>query len=392
MLRLVGEILETINYTQKNYADLFQSFLDKAQGHGLLSDDEHFREYVENLEDVENTLILDLSVMALVLDGVYDDLTSVYGAISIGQAKGDDLDAIGAQYLPRLQAAAAVTELLIYSNEPAFEDVLIPQGTVIYKNAVEDVFFLTLEDVTLFEGHTEVTVPIMCTEKGPQGNVVENTVNQLVEPITGISGVRNPYPTYGGRNIEEDDFYRLRLFKWKYLLSKGTFDAVNEAVKAVPGIRSYQIDAYWDGYGSTKIVVDPPLDYIITLSKAAVDAVKALDEDITFFKVEEITINVASIVNITLDDNQVYTDYDKEIFKNKINTAIKTYIDGGTRNNGTLWGGIGIGADFIPFKASVFVSEEIPEIKEMVFTFPSASVPISTHERAKCGTINITVV
>ena len=73
----------------------------------------------------------------------------------------------------------------------------------------------------------------------------------------------------------------------------------------------------------------------------------------------------------------------------EIETAIKVFIDGGYRVNNVYYSGLKIGEDFIPHKLAVFLDEEIPELKNITFNYPTDYISINDEEKGSSNNITI---
>jgi hypothetical protein len=359
--------------------------------HGLLSSDENFLDYISQSSDIENIAVLEMSVMALIISYIYEDLTAVYNATDIGKANDGDLDALGRMFFSRMPASKAVTDITYSIDTPLGAPILIPQGSKV-SDENRNVVFATVEDATLLAGDTEVTVGAECTEAGTAGNLPADSLTHMVDSISEINDVNNEVGCYGGKPQESDESYRLRLFNWKYILERGTYDAVIQGITSVSSVEGYYIDRYWDGYGSTKIIIDPPLQITIDSVTSALEHWKAVDEPYRIVGVETVPIDVSCVINISLDETIAAMDTTKQSTKTKVEQYIRIYIDGGLNRDGTEKEPLGIGKDFIPFKCGVYLSEQIPEIKDVTFNYPAAPITIQSHQKASANTLDVVVV
>lgn len=387
---MLSEFTST-NYIPKTYDNIFMELMLAGFSHGLLSSDERFLEWIQQPADIENIAVLEMSIIALIISYVYEDLTAVYNAQDIGKANDGDLDILGRMFFPRDPAKAAVTDIT-YSVEIAkAEPILIPINSRI-SDEDQNVVFKTLEEVTLDAGLLEVTVGAVCLDEGISGNLPADSLTHMIDNIDGIDAVNNELGCYGGRPAESDESYRLRLFNWKYILERGTYDAIVNAINSVSSVYGYYIDRYWDGYGSTKIIIDPPLQVTIDQVTAILNNWKAVDEPYRIVGVETVPIDVSCIINISLDEAIAAMDTTKQQVKTKVEQYIRIYIDGGLNKDGSERKPLGIGKDFIPFKCGVYLSEQIPEIKDVSFNFPTTPVTIQSHQKAATNILNVVVI
>ena len=75
----------------------------------------------------------------------------------------------------------------------------------------EGINFSPIKPYTL--GTEPTKIDIECLEEGEAGNVSVNTITEVITPIAGLSGVTNPEPTEGGRDIEEDVEVKERYYR-----------------------------------------------------------------------------------------------------------------------------------------------------------------------------------
>lgn len=348
-------------------------------------------DYVKSNQDIENVQILDYSVKAMQWVVAYNDLTNVYNAFNLDLAVGVDLDILLAPFLgQRRSASPAITEVTITIDEAQDQDITYPIGTVINSESNSNINFSTIEAVTIFAGQTSVTAAVQCNQTGPQGNVPANDLTIFSGQGYGAT-VTNQYPASGGTNIESDDSYRARGYQWKSINVKGTYWSIVDAITSVSAVTGYFIQQFWDGYGSTLIVIDPPLDTVIGLVEAEVDKVKALDEDITIVPVETVEINVDVVVNVNLNSTIQLSLPEEAQIQAQVASAIETYVNGGINQDGTPQHDLGIGNWFIPFLMEKYVAGQVSQIQNMVSLYPTDPVEIASNQKAVIGTVNVSV-
>lgn len=115
------------------------------------------------------------------------------------------------------------------------------------------VIFESLEAVTLdgdpdSKGQVTVEIPIQAAEGGIIGNVAEDTIKLMVNPMRGIAYCSNPEPTTGGAEAETDEDYRIRILDAMRLGSSMT-GCVADYIRwgrEVPGVGQVIVDPEWD--------------------------------------------------------------------------------------------------------------------------------------------------
>lgn len=390
-------ILNT-NYTEKTYNDIFMESIEYAQELGILSEDSNFIEHINNLEDIENMLVLDLSVHSNLDSIIYKDMTRIYESWDIDKASGIDLDRLGAFFsIPRPSALRSVAGLVFSLTRIVNYDVIIPEGTVIATNAGEE--YITLSTATIPAGASTVEVTAKSVLAGYNSRVGKNTIINIISSFnlknTNLL-VNNPEHSSGGRDKCTDDEYRAMIKDWHNILTKGTESAYNNYFRNYESIEGYRLIPHWDGPGTLKIVIDAPTEALASIIR---EVGTDLSESVNMYSDDDVVIvppksrvinNIFVSCNVDIDQINKYNQPDKENIKLRINNSIETYINGGFRNNGQYFPGLSIGEDFIPHKCAVFLDEEIPELKNIIFT-DNENTAINDYEKAVCGEIHITM-
>ena len=230
-------------------------------------------------------------------------------------------------------------------------------------------------------------------ESGVKSKIVENSITRVVSEVDYAFNVTNNHPSTGGAEAYSDDEYRYFLMNWTKIKIKGSVEAFEYYFANFHGIESYKLVPNWDGTGTIKCVLDPGNPE--QLNRAYSDLqniVTQATEDIVMFAPTDKYIDIEAIVNVDIDLINPYSSSEKDNIKSKIETAIKTFIDGGYRNNGQWYPGLYLGEDFIPHKLAVFLDYEIPELKNIEFHYPEDYIAILDEECGVAREINIEMV
>lgn len=394
------------NYVPKVYIDIFTEMLSLAVSQGLISDDSTFLAQVANNESIENTMILDFSAISQMISYVFTDLTKVHSENDIDQAVGYVLDNQLKIFLSRNLPSFAIGMATFGVNIPKSLDIDIPVGTVVSTSGSVPVGFTTTADMILGSGFSTIDIPVECNSIGQIGNILAGDLDTITSPLDQIDTVTNLLNYTGGVNVESDNSYRTRGYVWKFTLRKGNYDAFTDALAGVPSLAGYNLDPWWRGYGTTQIIVDPPITPVINLVSEAINSVAEVDEDISIFGVELVPIDIIEEVEVSLDQTVPYTLEQEQQIQLNIIQYLTAYINGGYNADGTVKIGMGIGQDFIPFLANSYVQTQVPEAKNFVVTYPvDATVPvpigqtpntgiiaIEANQKAQAGAISISVV
>ncbi len=166
------------------------------------------------------------------------------------------------------------------------------------------------------------------------------------------------------------------------------------------GLDSYKLVPNWNGVtGTVKIILDPGYPYQLKeCYDNVVGEVCQFSEDIVLFPPDYVPIDVTAKCNVDIDVVNPYSETEKKEIESKIKEYTKTFIDGDVLSEYYIDGervgdykGLRIGEDFVPYKLGVFLANNIPELKDITFTYPTEPVTITDEEMAQSNEINIIV-
>ena len=353
--------MNTTNYKQKDYETIFKEMLTDSYTEGLLSNDEHFMEYISNRQDIENNLVMSMSIYALKDSKQYEDMTKIYLSNDLDYAVGDDLDILGekcATYRPG--ATKSSVELVFSIKTPVDYDITIPANTVVYN--ADGLTYATVQDCTIIRGEFETKAGALSTLYGGSGRAEPLTLNYCETLGDGIT-VTNPKGSSGTHEAYTDNEYRQLLRNWTYSHIRGTKEAYDEFFASYDGLDDYRLIPRWDGTGTLKIIINPNDDWLKNdLYKKLQEKTFLLLEDVYITGAIERPLDIDCTINVDIDQIVEYSSVDYDNIKQLVEKALAVYVNGGYRRDGTYYKGLGIGQDFIPFKAGIFINEEIPEI------------------------------
>lgn len=384
-----------MNYSQKYYEEIFEKMLNDSVENGLISHAEDFPSYIADKQDISNYYVMDKSVIAEMFANFYEDLTAVHNSIDVDLAENEDLDNLGKIVgISRPLATYAMAEITFtISQNQNDEDMLINDEILV--STEKGIQYRTLEDIFIPVGERSCTVQAIAIEPGIGSKVIENTLVNIESEldIDGNITCTNEKSSSGGTETYNDSQYRELLKNWIRILLKGSSEAYEYYFASFDGIDGYRVVPNWDGTGTVKVILDPGTDY--QLNEAYEDLqniVSQETEDITMFAPIEKKIDIYALINVDIDQLNPYSLVEKEQIKAKIISAIKTFIDGGYTNDGMYYIGLELGEDFIPHKLAVFLDGEIPELKNITFTYPTDYIPISDEERGVTNNITIEMI
>ena len=384
-----------MNYVQRTYREIFLKELEDALEQGLISHEEEFIDYIKNRKDISNFYVMNLSVDALRFDEAYTDMTKVYNSNKIPLAVNYDLDSIG-EYIncKRPQATKSGVELSFTLNYVPKNDLVLPKGLMV--TGSKGVVFETVDELFFPAGVQVAKVYAYSTITGVNSKVPSNSLNKLLTKVsTYINGsimVNNEAGSSGGNEAYTDDEYRELLSNWILINQRGNDWAYRNYFANLDGIDGYKIVPNWDCAGRVKIIVDPGDETILdNIYDDLNNIVTQETEDIFLTAPDKVVVDISASINIDIDVILPWSKDKKDEVKAKVITAIKLFIDGGYRTDGSYYKGMGIGEDFIPHKLSVFLDNEISELKNIGFDYPLSVISVSDEEQCFCGNLDIKV-
>lgn len=385
-------------YKRKEYPEIFMKELTNALMVNLISRQEDFERYIKNRNDISNFYVMLLSIFAETVDELYTDIDNEYYSNKVDYAVESDMDDLGVLlYCSRPMGTRSAVKLTFTLNQEQSDEVRIPEGYIICHSEANGLSFRSSEELYFGLGETEKTITALCTRKGSRYQTEKDTVtvidSDLSDYIDGSVNVTNHNSSYGGSDPFTDEDYRTLLKNWILKNQKGNLVAYQEFLENVDGLESYNLIPIWDGAGTVKIVLDcdDSSDIMNTVWEGVNEITKNIDADIFLVTPEKIVIDVYTTVDVNIDRVNPFSQSEMKDIKSKIVAAINRYIHGGVRVNGDYYKGLVIGQDFVPFQLARFVTEEVPEVQNMEFEYPTSVIKIENDEIGIPGEISITM-
>lgn len=379
-----------INYQPPTYKELFEEYIRKAAANNLLNNNP---EYIQNLlrnEEIENILVMEFAIHAEMLNNIYQKLNTIHQAQDLEKATAEDLDILLSPYIPRQDITYAETIITFKTEENLTEPLIIEEETCIKTLDKKPIRFQTQEKLTISPGQNIGQVLGICTIPGPLGNITEKTLKILETPIKGIKEVYNPYSATGGREREDDESYRQKGRKWARINTQGTYDAVKNTLEEINTVERYLIQPCWNGPGTTRILIDPPLPEVLETVEIFLEDVKALNEQYTIIGIKQKPININIKANITLETPSKPIEFKKEILEEDIKKALRVYVEGGIDKIGKKVKGLGLGMPFIPSRAAAYLLNTLPFLQDLTITQPLNIIEVQPDQRIKIGELHVT--
>lgn len=388
-----------MNFKQKFYDEIFLKGLQNSFKQHLISRQDEFLNYIANREDIENFYVMLESIHADWLDDVYVEMKNVYDGDFINLATGKDLDKIGEKVgISRRGATRAYVDVVFTTTKELDNDYTIPAGVLITSKA--GVSYKTDTSGTILQGKTSVTVPAYATTTGVAGKVNKDTLTSIVTGSNNISvsgvTVTNPSASSGGVDSETDEEYREYLKNWMKIHAKSDEWVYTYYINKYDGLDGYGLLPCWDGAGTVKVVVDradnSSADFLNILYNKIKKDVCLMDDDVIVVDATKRSIDVSIIVDVDIDQLNPFSRTEKDEIALRTESAVKLFIDGGFRTDGSYYKGLSIGEDFIPHKLAVFLDKEIKELKDIKFNYPLVYTALSNEEIASAGKVTVEVL
>lgn len=290
------------------YLPAYESFLQK----GLSA-------LPEGTDVSENTFYYPLlSSAALMCNEVMIEVQMAYMKMFLDNKTGEELDSAVSDYsrLTRRPATRARGEVTFTGNDGAY----IPQGT---KVAAGEWEFVTMYGDTI-KGST-VTIDVQAVMGGNIGVVAASTIDKIVTPTTGVTGVTNDLPMIAGVDAESDDDFRERYRHW---LKHFDYNLNDTTIANW----SYELD----GVGQVRVVGDKNTKvvtvFVLTTAwePAEGDLIQALqvhlNNKVAYGMRFDVTAPTVERVDITINLKEMDTSLEK-VAKEALVRYIKTYPD-----------------------------------------------------------------
>lgn len=171
-------------------------------------------------------------------------------------AWGEYLDLHGVQVGVTRRPAGNAYGSLEISGAPG---TIIEKGKVFCTPATDDSSSIEFEVLDYGEIPESgiLTVEIVAVEAGSSSNVPADTIVLAMQPINGVTAIRNPEAVTGGSDTESDEDYLERILD---AYRKGISFVGNDAdyirwAKEVVGVGAASVIPEWDGPGSVKLIL-----------------------------------------------------------------------------------------------------------------------------------------
>jgi uncharacterized phage protein gp47/JayE len=215
------------------------------------------------------------------------------------------------------------TVRLTFSNSLP-SSLVIPKGTK-FGTSVKDkevLYYATKQDYLVSEGSTFADVEVHCEKPGVIGNVSENAITMMTNPISFVSKVTNPDRILTGEEQETVDERKQRFNRFIETRARGTVPAILYGTKEVDGVTGAWVDESQAG-----------LTYVYAHDASgnlSDELKKEILDNLYYYRTASMPVFVNPIVKVEMDievEVTVLYEYNKEEFKNNIKYQIENYLD-----------------------------------------------------------------
>ena len=340
--------------------------------------EQRYQELSGFVPSARSDLGIRLRVLAYELDQIKQRQQELQTQVDPRQATGEFLDLHAmTRGLTRKEAACAQGELLFSRSSPASYAIQIPAGTVCSTAAGEhSVRFSTSEDGAIQEGETQAVLPAVCLTPGEIGNVAVGTVQTMVTPVQGVSGVTNPSPFLDGSPEETDEALRTRLLESYRTISNGANAAYYyQIAMGFEGVHSAQVLPRHRGRGTVDVVIAPrtgtPSSELLEAIEVRLQRDKEIAVDVQVLSCQEVSVPVE--VAVSPKDDVTF-----EELKENVEQALTTwFLD------------IQVGQS-LPLAALITFLYQLPGVQNCSLAAPGQDVTAQEGEILRLGTVTVT--
>jgi hypothetical protein len=174
-----------------------------------------------------------IDVMSENEDLIWQELENQYYQVYVQSATGVQLDRIAAYSGMSRRGSIKASVSLAFTGT---DTTIIPLGFVC--QTANGITFATTEQVTI--SGTTAIANAEATLAGVTGNVSENSIVEIVNPIAGLDEVNNPLPSFGGLPIEDDLDLRIRILSLG-ISGKSSVSAIKKEIDLISGVSNSRL-------------------------------------------------------------------------------------------------------------------------------------------------------
>lgn len=260
---------------------------------------------------------------------VYQQVNRAYFAGFIDTAEGKSLELVVSILGLVRKTGEFATGLATFFRDPAVEgNITVAEGTRLV-TADGAAVFETTQPRTLQRGQARIDVPVRAAEgfAGDAGLVAAGAINEMAQPLAGVSRVTNVEATFRAAEDETDEELRLRAKAALRALGKATLFALDRVIREGRGLPI----EFWDpggppaqrsALGTVTVLLEAEPERLPGL-RAAVEETRAAGVLAT---IVARYVFMKPRLAATIADGLTAAGKDK--VKQEVIAAIQTYVDG----------------------------------------------------------------
>ena len=217
--------LSNKGFKRKQYSDIVESMQTRARN--------LFGENI-NLSD-RSPLGIFIQVIAWSVSLLWQLAEDVYFSGFVGDAEGVSLDRAVRKGGIARRGAERATATQRFTGDAG---TIIPSNFLV--GTETEIFYETLQSGEIVG--TFVDLPIRALTGGTQSNIPSGNINQIINPLAGLSSTINVTDAEGGRNVETDAELRTRYFLSFAAAGASTIDAIIAALLRTEGVRAANVE------------------------------------------------------------------------------------------------------------------------------------------------------
>lgn len=347
-----------------------------------------------------------LRVIAWIVSLVWQDNENVYYSAYRRTAEGAQLDALLPYSGITRNPATFASGQVVFNGNPG---VIIELGTIVSKKD-ETLYYTIEEGVIGSDGQT--TVEVVAQASGVSGNADVGEINQILNPIEGLTSVTNEIAIVNGQEIESDVDARKRAELSIEGLGSATLAAIRTELLKIEGVRSIYIDENvgdaTNEYGTPMHAIQAFVlggaeqDIAQAILKKKAGGIQAFGE--TYAEVKDASGEIQRIgftkaktiqvyAKVTLTTNSSFASDGKE----QVIDSLVDYV-GGLDSNGNAHTGLNMGEEVVLSKliASIYKVEGISDVEVLLSTdgevYEASNIYIRKPEIAQMSANTIEVM
>lgn len=374
-------MLDSNGFKRKQYSEIVADMQTRARN--------LFGENI-NLTD-RSPLGIFIQVLAWSIALLWQLAEKVYYSAFVDTSEGNSLDYAVRKGGVTRRGAEKATATQRFTGD---NGTVIPIGFLV--GTETEILFETIESGEITTGTLDLTVRALTG--GTQSNIPAGNINQIINPLAGLSSTVNLTDAEGGRNIETDAELRTRYFLSFASAGASTIDALIAALLRTVGVRGANIEEVKnvddDVIGFRAIVlgglVNDVAQTILNYKAWGVKTFGTQTGTAIASNGQSYTINfdyateVDLYANITITKSGAFPINGSDLIKDRI----AEYI-GGTDTQGNVYTGLAMGQDIV-YARLIDVIFNVPGVADIVLdiskdniTFAKSNIAVDFDEVAQ---------